>query len=198
VDCARSVRVATQKAQEGDLCEYSAEENPPVGSVKKIVAFRGKSQPTGYFRRRNEQICSRTKRDRLTVVAETVQESTGVITSRRVDAHLCLVSHHQLILPQRPAQNVMSFFNTATSTTAATLGQRHRGRRPASGFHLFPHFLPTSGLSRGWKLGQQCTCHSGVCTHKIMNASVSRSAFTKSARMDKPRERLCSHIRGQF
>jgi WD40 repeat protein len=53
------------------------------------------------------------------VVAETVQESTGVITSRRVDAHLCLVSHHQLILPQRPAQNVMSFFNTATSTTAA-------------------------------------------------------------------------------
>jgi hypothetical protein len=29
------------KSPRGGLCEYSAEENPPVGSVKKIVAVSG-------------------------------------------------------------------------------------------------------------------------------------------------------------
>ena len=90
MDCARSVRVAAQKAQEG-VCEYFAEETPQWAREKGLSPFRGRSQPTGYFGCLNEQICSRTKGNRLTVVAETVQESRAS-SPRAASMLICVLS----------------------------------------------------------------------------------------------------------
>lgn len=92
----------------------------------------------------------------LTVVAELIR-TTGVIWLAPRRRSPCLSRSTRTPPASWVEDNVVFWHSDEHHCTTPTLRQRRRGSRSTPRFNLFPFFLATSRLSRGWKLGQQCT-----------------------------------------